>query len=137
MASSQVKRHATESLRVTIQRLSETYGDESDDKKDMMDSNQNQPENINIEHGETNEGPMQRRHSSTGTEKGLRSRKSRWLLLVVALFLRAYKASLSASFGVYYVQFLLYFNVTSGTASWMRTLEQVFSLTVGKDHYCI
>ena len=118
---SQVESIATElkSSQDPIQRGSESHADESGNNHNMQDSSLNQPENINIEH-QTNEGPMHRKPSIVDTEHGLRSRRGRGLLVLVALFLRAYKASLSASFGVYYMQFLLYFNVISGAASWIE-----------------
>lgn len=73
-------------------------------------------ESINKSHQKENDGKTPRSH---------------WVLMAAAIFIRGYRGFLGGAFGVYYAQFLVYFDVTRGTASWMRSLEQMFSLAVG------
>ena len=55
-----------------------------------------------------------------------------WFCMLVGVFARGYYASFNGAFGVYYVQYLLYFDVSHATGSWMRTIEQAFGAVVGE-----
>ena len=71
-------------------------------------------------------------HEGQSAEKSSKITLRQWLLMLAGICVRGYRVSASSAFGIYYVQFLLYFDVTHGTASWMRTIEQIFSVTIGK-----
>ena len=122
-------------LQGTTRRRSETYGDESDNVKDMKDSDLHQPENVDIEHGETNEEPMQNRNACMGTEN-LRCSGSCCLLMLATLLLRGYAASLHVSLlHIYSRDFLKVLDVPYGTENWMTILKKAFSLIAGKENY--
>ena len=59
--------------------------------------------------------------------------RGQWLVMLAGTVFRAYRVSLMIAFGVYYVQFIWYFDVSPAAASWMRIVEQAFALTVGKN----
>ena len=52
--------------------------------------------------------------------------------MLPGICVRAYRVAAAGAFGVYYVQFLEYFDVSHAAASWMRTIEQIFILIAGE-----
>ena len=58
--------------------------------------------------------------------------KQPWFFMFLGIVGRTFRASMNSAFGVYYVEFMLYFGVTRAAASWMKTVEQAFSIVVGE-----
>ena len=66
--------------------------------------------------------------------QGVKSKTTRQqcFVMLASFLIRGYKEAMMPCFGLYYVQFLWYFDASPSVASGMRSLEQVFTLVVGK-----